>query len=662
MSPMKWFGCFVLSMGMLMKLDRLTVIVGMIAFFLLSSIQASAENLSATALSQIKDFIQFYKDDQKVLSAYRIMEDLCHEEDDQANAIIDILNATRLENPNGASSIDPVRENFFKLAKNDLDYIQDIFLYQIKTGKRFDLNFFHNLSVRSALNAVRLQYRDTSGMPEYIHVMIKKIEKLRRDIISSDQKLVSGATLEANGKKYAQVISKINTDYQYIWVSLDDPGSFSSFYEIILTFYPLEFIKSFNFFDHYEFMQYLLFFSYENKELNGFYSKGPFNLSSLTADLTKPDKTKPIYLLTIGFFAPPEKKPTLAYRGSPLQYLASIAYSKFDPTKLPPEVKALYTHLTRKYNPKSRKYDDRVSDQIFRNRIYVLADMNEQDFYQRYRNIKNDDLFFDYARKKLTASKLKSILQQEYTLPGGVITMPRYELLGYTKTEFMAEQETAEILKRIPDTVHMEFIRPLILEIFSQLTEEEMQKISSERVQDIAERFGSPAGRTGDKILYTEFFSIFSQDIWNGAVELSKQIDISELDAFKWIAILLTIESRGNMFAVSTTGALGPLQHTYYFYFKIQPASIPFDPKKSAVKTGQEFGKFYKQYKSIEKAVVCYHDGSGVMQKANAKENWRAYISPAAEKYIQRFTKYLNALDRAKNYQEVIQQLQVVGF
>jgi hypothetical protein len=645
-----------------MKPKRLTIIATILIVFTVGNGYGSAESLSTQALSQIKEFIQFYREDPKVLSTYRIIEDLCREEDGQTDTILEMFQATRMENPNGALQIEAIQENFLKLTTNDLDYIQDIFLYQIKTGKRFDLNFFHNLSVRSALNAIRLQYRDPGNIPEYIHLLKRNIEKLRRDIISSDQKLVSAAKLEANKKNYSKLISKVNNDYQSALVSLDDPGIFSSFYEVALTFYSTEFIKSFNFFDHYEFMQYLLFFADQNREPNGFYSKGPFNLSNLTADLTKPDKTKPISLLTIGFFAPPQKRPDLVFRGTPLSYLASIAYSKFDPAKLPEEVKTLYNHLTRKYNPKSRKYDDRVSDQIFRNRIYVLADMNEQDFYQRYRNIKNGDLFFDYARKKLTLSKLKSILQQEYTLPGGVITMPRYELMGYTKAEFMAEQETTEILKRIPDIVHIEFIRPLILEIFGQLTEDEMKKISSERVQEIAEHFGSPPGRTGDKALYTEFFDIFGQDIWNGAVELSKQVDIGELDAFKWIAILLTIESRGNMFAVSSTGALGPLQHTYYFYFKLQPASIPFDPKKSAVKTGQEFGKYYKQYKSIEKAVVCYHDGTGVMQKANTKENWREQISPAADKYIQRFTQYLTALDGAKDYRDVVLKLKAVAF
>lgn len=641
---------------------RLIVIASIVSTIAFNSIPAAAENLSEAALSQIKEFIQFYKDDQKVLSNYRIIESLCHAEDEQINNIIEIFNVARTENPKEAGKIDSIKESFLNLAKNDLFYIQDIFLYQINTGKRFDLNFFQNLSVRSALNAIRLTNNDIQSAPEYVRQLIKKIEILRRDVISSDQQLVSTEKLEKNKKQYGNVITKIKNDYQYIWVSLDDPTMFSSFYEIVLTFYPTEFIKSFNFSDHYEFMQYLLFFTCGRKETNRFYANGPFNLSSLTCDLTKPDKTNLIYLLTVGFFAPPQKKPGLDYRGTPLEYLASIVYSKFDANKLPPEVKGLYVHLTRKYNPKSRKYDDKVTERIFQNRIYVLSHMNEQDFYQRYRNVKNDDLFFDYAQKKLTLPQLKSILAREYTLPGGTITVPRYELMGYSKAEFMAEEKIEEILKRIPETVHIEFIRPLIIEIFDRLTKEEMNKIGSERIQDIAEHFGSPIGRTGDKVLYAEFFDIFGQDIWNGAVELSKQCGVSELDAFKWIAILLTIESRGNMFAVSPTGALGPLQHTYYFYLKMQPASIPFDPRKSALKTGHEFARYYKQYKSIEKAIVCYHDGTGVMQAAQSKGNWREHISPAAEKYIQRFTKYLTAANDATNYQEVILQLKNAGF
>lgn len=645
-----------------MKLKRLILIASIVTSLAFNSNPASAEKLSAPALSQIKEFIQFYKDDQKVLSNYRIIESLCQAEDDQAGHILEIFDLARTENPKEASKITAIQERFLNLARNDMFYIQDIYLYQLKTGKRFDLNFFQNLSVRSALNAIRLTTGECQSIPAYISKSIKKIEALRRDVITSDQQLVSMEKLEKNKKQYNKIITKIKNDNQYIWVALDDPTIFCSFYEIVLTFYPLEFIKDFNFFDHYEFMQYLLFFTYENKEMNGFYGNGPFNLSKLMCDLTKPNKSNPVYLLTAGFFTSHQKLPGLDYQGTPLEYLASVAYGKFDANKLPPPVKCLYTHLTRKYNPKSRKYDDKVSERIFQNRIYALSQMNEQDFYQRYRNVKNDALFFDYAQKKLTLPQLKSILSQEYTLPGGAIVVPRYELMGYSKAEFMSEEKVEEILKRIPDTVHIEFIRPLIIEIFDRLTKEEMSKIGSERIQDIAEHFGSPVGRTGDKGLYTEFFDIFGQDMWNGAVEASKQCGVSELDAFKWIAILMTIESRGNMFAVSSTGALGPLQHTYYFYLKMQPASIPFDPRKSALKTGREFARYYKQYKSIEKAIVCYHDGTGVMQAAQSKGNWRDHISPAAEKYIQRFTKYLTAANDAANYQDVILKLKSVGF
>ena len=139
-----------------MKPKRLTITATILIVFSVGTGYGSAESLSSPALSQIKEFIQFYKDDPKVLSTYRIIENLCREEDGQANTIIDMLQATRRENPNGALQIDSIQENFLNLTTNDLYYIQDIFLYQIKTGKRFDLNFFHNLSVRSALNALRL--------------------------------------------------------------------------------------------------------------------------------------------------------------------------------------------------------------------------------------------------------------------------------------------------------------------------------------------------------------------------------------------------------------------------------------------------------------------------------------------------------------------------
>ena len=637
-------------------------------FFLLATLfpvllQASPERFSEGALFQVGEFVKFYKDDPKVLADYRLIENLCRKEDDQAEIILGMLHAARSENPRNAKQIDAIKEKFLLLIQNDLTYIQDIFLYQLSTGKRFDLNFFHNLSVRSALNAIRLTHLDIGNAPEYAHQLMQKFRTLRSDMIPSDQQLVPPEKLEASQKKYAEILSRIQKEEENVWLAFDDLDAFSSFYEVTLTFYPTEYLKRFHFFDHYDFMQYLLFYPAGGGEPNGFYSKGPFNLSRMTADLTKPDQSKPVYLLTVGSFAPPRQKETaLAYRGNPLEYLASLAYRKFDPSRLPREVQALYLHLSRKYNAKSKKFDDRVSDQVLQNRIYALAVMNEQDFYQRYRNIKNDSLFFDYARKKLSLSRLKSILQQEYTLPGGDITLPRFELMGYGRDEFLAEQDASAILKRIPDVAHIEFIRPLILEIFSQLTDEELKKAGSQRVGEIAERFGSPVGRTGDKALYDEFFAIFGPDIWNGAVELARQAGIRELDAFKWMAILLTIESRGNMFAVSPTGALGPLQHTYYFYFKTQPASIPFDAKKSALKTGREFARYYQQYQSIEKAIVCYHDGPAVMQKANASPHWRERISPAADKYIRRFADYWAAVETAGDYREVVLRLRAAAF
>ena len=200
----------------------------------------------------------------------------------------------------------------------------------------------------------------------------------------------------------------------------------------------------------------------------------------------------------------------------------------------------------------------------------------------------------------------------------------------------------------------MEFIRPLIVAIFSKLTKAEKKKISSQRVTEIAQKFDSPVGKVGDRTMYLEFLSIFGKKLWSAAVKLSIAIDIPKIDAFKWIIILLTIESRGNMFAVSPTGALGPFQHTYYFYFNTPPATIPFDPQKSALKTSKQFGIYYKKYHSVDKAIVCYHDGPGVMEKANKYAGWREHISPAAKKYIKRFKKLFAIVECAKSYKEVL--------
>jgi len=81
----------------------------------------------------------------------------------------------------------------------------------------------------------------------------------------------------------------------------------------------------------------------------------------------------------------------------------------------------------------------------------------------------------------------------------------------------------------------------------------------------------------------------------------------------------------GKHLAVSPTGALGPLQHTYYFYLKTPPPSIPFDPRKSSVKTGVELGKYYAAYRkrmpteALDLAVVAYNYGPEALEGALRK-------------------------------------------
>jgi len=70
------------------------------------------------------------------------------------------------------------------------------------------------------------------------------------------------------------------------------------------------------------------------------------------------------------------------------------------------------------------------------------------------------------------------------------------------------------------------------------------------------------------------------------------------------------LESRGNIFAASTTGAFGPTQLTLHYYMMYGEPNNPFSVKGSLAKLANKFVHYHRIGKSIDASVVAYKSGS----------------------------------------------------
>ena len=609
-------------------------------------------------ISQLKEFASFYPDDEKIQENLPLIENLCLNEEKKFRDIEVIFLYANV--PKNVKNF--MREKSLELFRHDTFFLQQIFQYQIETGKSFDLNFFQNMMSRSGLTAIRLA-KDRFGMKKEVYQSLDELLPQMKEHLSkkipSDQQLVSPETIAGKRGMNTTILNRLKND-DLLLVKVERPEEFNDFFEVVCVLYSERFLKEQGFFDYYDFMQYLLTLEYQGVQLNKKYYNAPFNVSKFAAVLSKPTVEKPITLPARGWFIPKEEKVDFT-KVEPVEFFAKRSRVRFTKEQLPERFWTIYQFLRKKQvlGKKNSRYAE-VSQQVYENRLFVLANMDDEDFFQRYRSVKNNQLFYDYAKTRLSIQEFKQLMSESYRLPGGNFTLPRYRLLGYTDKSFQKETSFEAIYRRIPDTVQTDFIFLTVKTIFSRLSRKEIKSLSrGSRIQEIGELFGSQPGAVGDEYTYRTFYDLYLKDLEEAGRVLGREAGISALEGFKWLTILSSIESRGNIFALSQTGALGPFQHTMSFYYNMKPMTIPFHPKAAAIKTAKEFGRYYRKYGSFAKAVSCYHDGEGIVRKAIKKggRNWRQHISKPADRYINNFSKYLRAVDKAKDSRDVVNLL-----
>jgi hypothetical protein len=134
--------------------------------------------------------------------------------------------------------------------------------------------------------------------------------------------------------------------------------------------------------------------------------------------------------------------------------------------------------------------------------------------------------------------------------------------------------------------------------------------LSSERIKKAEQRFGIKRGKVGDKIQLARYLSVFDTDYEFVANQMALKLGIPYIEAYKLLVIITYLESKGNIFALSSTGAFGPLQLTMHYYMMYGEPNNPFDPRASLMKLANKFIYYNRVGKSLDTSVIAYKSGS----------------------------------------------------
>ncbi len=135
-------------------------------------------------------------------------------------------------------------------------------------------------------------------------------------------------------------------------------------------------------------------------------------------------------------------------------------------------------------------------------------------------------------------------------------------------------------------------------------------QLSRERVQKAERVFGIERGKVGDLEQYARFIALFDDEYEAVAQELATALGVSPIKAYKLLAVITFLESRGNIFALSSTGAFGPTQLTLHYYMMYGEPNNPFSVKASLVKLANKFVHYHHIGKSLDASVIAYKSGS----------------------------------------------------
>ncbi len=176
-------------------------------------------------------------------------------------------------------------------------------------------------------------------------------------------------------------------------------------------------------------------------------------------------------------------------------------------------------------------------------------------------------------------------------------------------------------------------------------------RLSAKRVEAGEKAFGIKRGKIGNNNQFARYIALFDREYSKVARELSKKTTISKLDAYKLLVILTYLESRGNIFATSSTGAFGALQLTIHYYMMYGEPNNPFNPKSSIIKLANKFIYYNRIGKSLDASVIAYKSGS--LTKCQDEVNSRDVDC----RYYSDFKRYMYGMEGLSSHSEISKYL-----
>jgi len=232
-------------------------------------------------------------------------------------------------------------------------------------------------------------------------------------------------------------------------------------------------------------------------------------------------------------------------------------------------------------------YPKNLNKEAYLNRWYAMLFTNDSDFFRKFSFFNN---YFTAHREKITTQELNCFQKQK----GFAHPVPSREFYG-------------ELAKR--DMLNdVGYLYPLIR--WAYVHNGVDMELSRARVTKAEKAFGIKKGKVGNKEQFARFIAIFEEEYSDVASSLSKKLGISPIKAYKLLVVLTYLESRGNIFAVSTTGAFGPTQLTLHYYMMYGAPNNPFSPKASLIKLANKFIHYHRIGKSLNSSVIAYKSGS----------------------------------------------------
>ena len=231
-------------------------------------------------------------------------------------------------------------------------------------------------------------------------------------------------------------------------------------------------------------------------------------------------------------------------------------------------------------------YPGKLSQSAYTNRWSAMSFDSDRAFFQKFTFFNN---YYKTHKSRISQKALHCFQKQK--------GMPKL-----SKSAFFSK------LKNGYKSNDVSYLYPLIRWAYVENGVD--MRLSRERVNKAEKTFGIKKGKVGNKEQFARYIALFEQEYDQVTQSLASGLDIEPLEAYKLLLIITYLESRGNLFAVSTTGAFGPTQLTMHYYMMYGEPSNPFDVTASLSKLANKFIHYHHANKSIDSSVIAYKSGS----------------------------------------------------